>query len=754
MNAHDAAPLIEEAELVVVGGGPAGSACAARAAERGLDVVVIDQGSFPREKACGDGLTRSSVAYLHQLGLDDLVSQSYEIEGARLVVSHRKRREKRYTERPGRPRWARCVSRRVLDTALLDAALERGARFIQGRVDAPYTVGRRVAGVELQTDAGRARVGAQVVIAADGATSRMRRKCALGSPNHMTATAIRQYATTEHELDPLFEIYVPVVSGADVLFGYGWVFPLGARLANVGIGVGRVPGLKQPPSLRVMLDAFVEQLQRPGGAPFGHLQLLGEPSGSPLAIDFSSSRCQFENILFTGDAARTVDPITGEGISYALHAGEIAADFAYGGLREGRSIDGVGLHLARRFPRLGQDLSPAARRSTLKLHGRFGPEGESTVKLKMTKREPLLYAVARMAATPKSDTRLSGMPILELLEREDTALAEALLDLSEKMLDAVNTEFPLVSEVLHRKFRARFGPMLAATLLLSSSATGGCPSDLTTSAALACELTRLAHITLGQVGQDSQSSLGHTNAAMAILFGDFCITRAVDLATLTNQSVMQSLMAVNRDLCVGGLLEVHDLFDLKRTPRRYFEVAEKRTAALFGLSASLGAELAGASQATVESVRRYGRALGVATQIANDVLDLTARDEIGGTSAGTDLRSGIYTLPVIYSLEADPKVRRLLAGRSDTDDLPAVLHAINASGGIERARGVCRDRLTEARRALAGAVGIRQAPLEGLAELVLECLGESNSSALSGPWSVRGDAIYAQRVQLSDLREA
>ena len=757
MNMQEAPPLIEEAEVVIVGAGPAGSACAAHAAELGLDVVLIDQGSFPREKACGDGLTRSSVAFLDRLGLEDILAQSYEIEGARLVVSHGKRREKKYIERQGRPRWARCISRRVLDNALLGVAMDRGARFVKGRVDGPYIVDQHAGGVELQTDAGRARISGQIIVAADGATSRMRRKCTLGSPSYMAAAAIRQYVTTEYELDPLFEVHVPVVSDGEALFGYGWVFPLGPHFANFGIGVARAAGLTQPPSLRRLLDVFVERLRAREGARFGDIERLSDPSGSPLAIDFSSSRCQLQNILFTGDAARTVDPLTGEGISYALFAGETVADFAYGGLRKGHAIDGLGLHLARRFPRLGQDLSPVARRSVQKLSERIGEDGEAALNLDVPARQSLLRAVMRMSVTPKSDSGLDDTPIMQFLEQESTALGKTLIDLNGEMLDIVNIEFPFVSELLHRRFRAGFGPILAATLLLSNSATEGSPCDSTTNAALACELTCLAHMTLDQVSHDSQSTLGHTNAAMAILVGDFCIARSIDTATLANQSVAQLLAVVNRRMCVGRMKEIHATSNSKRTPRHYFEAATSRTGALFGLAASLGAELAGASRTTSESLEQYGQALGLAIQTASDVLNLITRDEMAGTPAGSDLHTGIYTLPVIFAVEEDTELRRLLSHYPDIAQPSEILSAIRASRGIERASRACRDRVAEAQQALVSTTKTQLTLLESLAEFVADhldtvCDSQQPMRLLHSP--VTSDDIHVHRARVSDLHEA
>ena len=103
------ARIVDEAEVAIVGGGPAGSSAAARLSELGHEVLLIDQSGFPRDKPCGDGVTHHAVAFLERKGLGHLVEDSHPIEDVRVVIGHDQERSGFYRPWP-RPRTtpARC----------------------------------------------------------------------------------------------------------------------------------------------------------------------------------------------------------------------------------------------------------------------------------------------------------------------------------------------------------------------------------------------------------------------------------------------------------------------------------------------------------------------------------------------------------------------------------------------------------------------------------------------------------------------
>ena len=356
----EAGPVIDEAEVVVVGGGPSGSVAAANLAEAGHDVLLVDQSGFPREKPCGDGLTNVSVAFLNRHGLDDLMERSQVIEDVRAVIGHDRDATGFYKPWPQPPEYARVTPRSTMDSALFDIAMAKGARFRQARVDRADFNGEEVAGIVLTTGE---RIAARCVIAADGATSRLRRTSGMAKERQGSRIyALRLYATTDEALEPFYDFHLPLFYEGGLLAGYGWVFPVEEKRANIGVAYYEPPAGRERARIRRVLDSFVEQVQGKGisAKRTGALSDMTEPIGAPIATQFSPERCEIGNLIFAGEAARAADALNGEGISFALTSGEFAADEAHRLLTTGRP-PAQGARIARRFARLGVDLTWPAR---------------------------------------------------------------------------------------------------------------------------------------------------------------------------------------------------------------------------------------------------------------------------------------------------------------------------------------------------------------------------------------------------------
>src|SRR3954447_9627128 len=273
--------VVDETEVVVVGGGPSGSTAADKLAELGHDVLLIDQSGFPRDKPCGDGLTHAAVASLERREFGHLIAESQAIEDVRVVLGHGRELTGWYHPWPRTPRHACTVPRRTLDSALFERAIERGARFRQARVDGPLITDGEVAGIRLA--GGEGEVRARSVIAADGATSRLRREA--GFPREPLGShiyALRLYARTEAALDPVFDIYVPLLYDGGLLAGYGWVFPVGENFANIGVAYYEPPAGRPRARIRRILEAFLESLQLQTENKFGRLSDLSDPIGAPI----------------------------------------------------------------------------------------------------------------------------------------------------------------------------------------------------------------------------------------------------------------------------------------------------------------------------------------------------------------------------------------------------------------------------------------------------------------------------------------
>ena len=226
--------MTQRYDLVIAGGGPSGSAAAWQAAQTGAKVVVLDKAEFPRAKPCGDGLTARAVSYLQKMGLADEVATFHRVN--RVTVFSPSQWELSFPKRPGMPDHGHTVSREHLDTVLLKHAESAGAEVRQGaEVTGPeFDANGRVIGVVLK---GGEKVYGDAVIAADGAYSPIKRALKIDSEyNGYSAIAIRSEMHANRADSDSLDIYLKLAFEGDQLPGYGWVFPMGNGVFNIGLG--------------------------------------------------------------------------------------------------------------------------------------------------------------------------------------------------------------------------------------------------------------------------------------------------------------------------------------------------------------------------------------------------------------------------------------------------------------------------------------------------------------------------------------
>jgi geranylgeranyl reductase family protein len=349
--------MAERYDVAVVGAGPAGAAAGITAARNGLRVVCLDKATFPRDKTCGDGLTAAALHSLERLGLtrERLSQLPAAVVDETVLVSPSGRRV--CLPLAGDGIHAAVVRRRDLDAALLEVARVHGVEIRAGcGVD---TVATNAYHVTLALDG--TRLDAAFVVAADGHFSTVRRVLEPSTTRDLGEWhAARQYfeGVDDHRLWVLFE--------EDLLPGYAWVFPLPGGQVNVGYGVLRGDGRKGRDLKRLWPDL----LERP------HVRdILGakaQPIDSvrawPIPARYDRARLTHGRVLYAGDAAGVVDPMTGEGIAQALDTGALAAEaIARGG--------DVGARYRAAVDRaLGRDLRLASALQSI-LRSRLGARG-------------------------------------------------------------------------------------------------------------------------------------------------------------------------------------------------------------------------------------------------------------------------------------------------------------------------------------------------------------------------------------------
>lgn len=289
-------------DLVVVGAGPAGSAAALAALDHtpGLRVLLLDRDDFPRDKSCGDGIAPHVLEVLHGVGVRGLLDDWTPVAGLRLEQGCCSVR--RQMARP-----AFVVPRKVFDERLVRRAVAAGAQLRRHRV---RTVQVTPDAVILDDT-----IRAAVVVGADGAHSVIRR--ALGvHPVRRRALAIRGYAPTPTGRQG----QQMIVFGESGRPSYAWSFDRGDGWCNVGYGEVRRPGRPAPTrdGLLARLEELLPGAGRGGEHWLGHQLPLsswrwGQPGG---------------RVLLSGDAAGLVNPMTGEGIYYAVLTGALAGHAA------------------------------------------------------------------------------------------------------------------------------------------------------------------------------------------------------------------------------------------------------------------------------------------------------------------------------------------------------------------------------------------------------------------------------------------
>ena len=307
------------ADVVVIGGGPAGSAAAIELAHAGRDVTLVDRARFPRDKVCGDGITTGALRLLEDLGLQPRRVASWQRVDD-VVVRGPAGPEVTFPLPRGGGTYAAVARRADLDTALLDEARIAGVKVLDGHacVGAREHDDRVAIGVE-----GVGEVTAAYAVAADGMWSPTRKHLGLAAPGYRGDWhAFRQYfgGVGPRAARDLFVWFEP-----DLLPGYAWVFPLGDGRANVGFGIVRGERVER---VQDMAGIWRDLLDRP------HIRgVLGEGAEPeaphrawPIPARIDEAVLTGRRTLFVGDAAAASDRLTGEGIAQALLSGILAAE--------------------------------------------------------------------------------------------------------------------------------------------------------------------------------------------------------------------------------------------------------------------------------------------------------------------------------------------------------------------------------------------------------------------------------------------
>ena len=305
-------------DVIVVGGGPAGSIAALVLARGGARVALVDKVAFPRDKACGDIVGPRGLQLLADLEVPWPIGR--DIGEIRVVGSNGCRATLPCGEGLTYPGHGTAITRTVFDSMLHDAAVAAGADPVHARAVGPHTDEGRVNGYRLST--GHAAL-ADFVLGADGATSRVAGDAGLVDAKRVLwGFAVRTYVPEVVEV-PAIVFWEPTPWRA--FPGYGWVFPGPDGKANVGLGLGTVADRREGAKVQQALPRFLEHLR--------HIELLAAGASSVdsrrlggwLKMGVVGTIPAAGRVLLVGDAAGLVNPVQGEGIAQAMGSGRSAA---------------------------------------------------------------------------------------------------------------------------------------------------------------------------------------------------------------------------------------------------------------------------------------------------------------------------------------------------------------------------------------------------------------------------------------------
>jgi geranylgeranyl reductase family protein len=310
-------------EVLVIGAGPAGSAAAARLAEGGAHVVLVDQHPFPRDKICGDALIADALRALDRLGLlQQVLDAARRLSGMRIYAP-----DQSFVDIAGE---MAMLPREALDEMLRATAVERGAVFLAPlALEEVVEEAGSVAGGRFRdrTTGESTEIRAELTILATGASSSGLEAAGVCRRSTPSAVAARIYfrvpEATARQWDRLC-----IVFDAGIFPGYGWIFPGPDEVFNVGVGCFRDTA-RRPASENIreiwrrFLETFTPVRELVAGA-----EPLGDLRGAPIRCALVGADLFRPGLLVVGEAAGATYSFSGEGIGKAMETGMLAADLA------------------------------------------------------------------------------------------------------------------------------------------------------------------------------------------------------------------------------------------------------------------------------------------------------------------------------------------------------------------------------------------------------------------------------------------
>ena len=270
--------------------------------------------------------------------------------------------------------------------------------------------------------------------------------------------------------------------------------------------------------------------------------------------------------------------------------------------------------------------------------------------------------------------------------------------------ESVRTADPYLNEIASHLIVAGGKRLRPVLTVVAAQIAGAADADLherSVQGGIACELVQTGSLYHDDVMDEAATRRGvdTVNARwgnlQAILAGDFLLSRASEIAASLGTEVAAQLARTIGRLCEGQIEELRHTYNVARPETSYLSSISGKTASLYATAARIGGIVAGFDRPMIDALTEYGEAFGMVFQIVDDLLDITATDEQLGKPAGHDMVEGVYTLPVLRTLQAGGvaavELNALLGKPLDMAEREKALGIVRDNGGVDAAMSVARE---------------------------------------------------------------